>query len=124
MIAGFDLKEFAKKVVGGALGGFISEVLVTKLPFSLGEWTTPVLGTVVGLGGQYLRKKGMIDKDIADILEFAGATTVGNWIWEMVKGKMGLGAQTYSSTGVAQEIIYVPPIEKEKKLEEQAITVI
>lgn len=113
MFAGLDIKKFALEVIGGLLGGFISEQVVAhpEIFGFLGEYATPVMGIVVGLAGQYIENKHILPPEIAKILEFSGAVTTGNWIYEYIK--RGFGGTP--SKGTSAEIVYVPPTQVEKR---------
>ena len=91
---GFDFKGFAKDALAGLIGGYVSEVLVTKLPrgiiSTLGEYSTPVLGFALGLLGNYMKKQGVAE--IGQVVERTGAFVVGNWVWEMLKKESGHSA--------------------------------
>ena len=113
---GFDIKGFAKDALAGLLGGYTSEVLVTKLPSgvlrTLGEYATPVLGFALGLLGNYIKNKGGL-MDIGQIVERTGAFVVGNWIWEMIKSEksqsqgLSLGARP-STQPVSVTVVPAP----------------
>jgi len=106
-----DIKNFALEVLGGLLGGFISEQVVShpEIFGFLGEYATPVMGVILGLAGQYIEKKGILPPEIAKILEFSGAVTTGNWIYEYIKKGFG------GSKGTSAEIVYVPPTQVKKE---------
>lgn len=120
MFAGLDIKRFAIEVIGGLLGGFISEQVVAhpEVFGFLGEYATPVMGIVVGLAGQYIEKKGILPPEIAKILEFSGAVTTGNWIYEYIKKGFGGGSV---SKGTSAEIVYVPPTQVQKQTYEAIV---
>jgi len=117
MLGNLDLKEFLLQVIGGLIGGFISEQVVQHpaIVGFLGEYATPVVGAVVGLAGQYMDKKGILPHEIAKIIEYGGAMTVGNWIYEYLKKGMG------GSKGTSAVTVYVPPTEVEKKTYEAIV---
>ena len=122
-LAELDLKRFALEVIGGIIGGFISEQAVKRpeLMGLLGEYATPVAGVVVGLLGQYLGTKGTLPAEIAFMLEIAGAVTTGNWIYEeLVKSTGGTSTRTVVPSGTGAQVIYIPPEEvKKKEVEEK-----
>ena len=113
-----DIRSFAYKVVGGFLGGWVSE-FVTNHPEwfgMLGNYAVPVVGTALGLGSQYLADKGYIPYELARILEYSGAMAVGNWVWEQIKKGFGGGASARIGTrGTRAVTVYVPPVEKKLK---------
>lgn len=111
MTAG-EIKDFVIKVFGGALGGWLSEWVVSHPEWfgKLGEWALPVVGVIVGLGAKYLGKRGYIPYELAALGEYAGAVTVGNWIWEKLKKGFGGGASAATSA-----IIYAPPVERHEE---------
>jgi len=121
VITSADIKEFVIEVFGGALGGWISEFVVThpEIFGALGEWGTPVFGTIVGLGARYLTNKGTIPRELGKIIELAGAVATGNWIWEKLKTGFGGGGTSAKVTvrKGTSAIIYTPPAEAYRRQE-------
>jgi len=115
MFAGLDIKRFVIEVLGALFGGFVSEQVVKhpEIFGMLGEYATPVAGIIVGLGGQYIENKRILPVEIAKLLEFAGAVTTGNWIWEFLKGGLGGGTKA--------RIVYIPPEQVPVKKEEAIV---
>lgn len=108
LFAGLDVKKFVIEVLGATLGGFISEQVVKhpEIFGTLGEYATPVAGIVVGLLGQYLEAQGTLPAEVSRLLEFAGAVTTGNWIYEYFKG---------SSGSTSARVVYIPPEQVPKR---------
>lgn len=111
MPAWMDLKTFALEILGALFGGFLSEQVVKhpEIFGILGKYGTPVAGAVVGLLGQYLEAQRTVPVEIAKILQFGGAVTVGNWVWEILKGSLGGTSVRVKPTGTRAEIVYLPP---------------
>ena len=111
-VLGLDLRRFAIQVIGGLIGGWVSETVVTRpeLVGIFGEYATPVAGSILSLLGQYLETRGTLPRDIARLLEYAGAFTVGNWIYEYIK--RGVKGTSYGTKAVT---VYVPPVEVKRR---------
>lgn len=119
MFRGIDLRKFALETIGALVGGFISEQVVKhpEIFGALGEYATPVTGIIAGLLGQYLETQGTIPRELALLLEYGGAFTLGNWIYEFISKGGGFKAL---GSGTTAQIVYVPP--EIKKVEEGIVT--
>ena len=113
-VLGLDLKRFAVQVIGGLIGGWVSEVVVTRpeIVGVFGEYATPVAGSILSLLGQYLETRGTLPRDVAKLLEYAGAFTVGNWIYEYIKKGFKITGTSY---GTKATTVYVPPVEVKRR---------
>lgn len=108
-----DFKRFTLQVLGGIIGGWLSETVVQRPEIFgiFGEYATPVAGTIVSLLGQYLQEKKVLPTEIAQLLEYGGAFTTGNWIYEQIKTGFG------KPQGTRAETVYIPPTEIKKPSE-------
>lgn len=111
---GLDIKRFTVQILGAMLAGWLSELVVQRQDIFgvFGKFSTPIVGAVVGLLGQYLGRTGRVPAELAQLLEYGGAFTVGNWVWEYLK-KQRQG--TTATITYIPPVTYVPPRKKEEE---------